>query len=40
MDKDETIEAAENLVSNGNKDALILWKDTLPTAARDPGGTH
>lgn len=37
MDRDETIEAAEKLVSNGSKDALILWRDTLPTAARDPG---
>jgi len=38
MDKDETIEAAEKLVSNGSKDASNLWKETLPTAARDPGG--
>lgn len=38
MDKDETIEAAEKLIANGSKDALTLWSETLPTAAKDPGG--
>ncbi len=37
MDKDETIDAAEKLVAGGTKDALILWKETLPTAAKNPG---